>query len=350
MYKRIIRPILFLFSPEAIHIILVRMIILMKWIPLALPVTRLFCSVRNKSLEREVFGIRFSNPVGIAAGFDKNGHIYNQIDAFGFGFTESGTITPKPQVGNPRPRIFRIVKDKAIINRMGFPSQGVKTAVKYLQKRTNKRIIIGGNIGKNSSTQNTAASDDYLTCFRALYDVVDYFVVNVSCPNVCNLTKLQNKDDLHKILDGIVDFRRGQNEYRPILLKISPDLTNQQLDDTIEVMKECNLDGIVAVNTTTSREGLTIPPEKIAAIGNGGMSGAPLTRRALEVVRYVHKKTEGNFPIIGVGGIMSVEDALAMLDAGASLIQVYTGFIYNGPCFAKRICKELIKRANAEKE
>ena len=251
-----------------------------------------------------------------------------------------GTVTPKGQPGNPRPRLFRLPLDEALINRMGFNNRGMENAVRNLRHRK-RRQVIGASLGKNTATPNESAPADYLKLFRSLYQYVDYFVINVSCPNVRNLTHLQDKETLKEILRGLLDFRRGQNQYRPILLKISPDLTTAQLDDVIALMQEGGIDGIVATNTTTSREGLATDSRTLADIGNGGVSGAPLTRRSLETVRYIHEKTEGRFPIIGVGGIMTEDDAVAMLDAGADLIQVYTGFIYNGPTFVKRICKRL---------
>lgn len=344
MYK-ILRPIFFCFSPERIHHFVVWALRVIHYIPGGRAVLAAFFRIRHPSLEREVFGIKFPNPVGIAAGFDKNGEVYGELGALGFGFAEVGTVTPKAQSGNPRPRLFRVTQDRALINRMGFNNLGMENMVGNLRKRSPGQIV-GANLGKNTLTANEAAPADYLKLFRSLYEYVDYFVVNVSCPNVANLASLQDKDNLREILSLLTDFRRGQNNYRPILLKISPDLDDAQLDDMIAVLVESGVDGIVATNTTTSRAGLTISAEEVARIGNGGLSGAPLTRRALEVVRYVHDKTEGRFPIIGVGGIMSVEDAVAMLEAGASLIQVYTGFIYNGPGFAKKICKRL--RLNAE--
>ena len=320
MYKQIIRPILFQLSPETIHRIVIVALRTIHYIPGARILLKSLFSVRHSSLEREVFGIRFRNPIGIAAGFDKDAEVYKELLSLGFGFTEVGTVTPKPQPGNPRPRLFRLPKDLALINRMGFNNHGMENAVRNLRYRKPHQII----------------------------GYVDYFVINVSCPNVANLTCLQDKDNLKEILRGLIEFRRGQNQYRPILLKISPDLSTPQIDDMISVLIESGLDGIVATNTTTHRDGLQTDPEIIASIGKGGLSGAPLTKRSIEVVRYIHKKTQGRFPIIGVGGIMTEEDAVAMLQAGASLIQVYTGFIYNGPSFVKRICKRLRKEAETE--
>jgi len=352
MYKHLLRPLLFKIAPETIHHLIVWMMRIIHYIPGGRWLMRACFTVRHPSLEREVFGLRFPNPVGLAAGFDKNAEVYDEIAALGFGFVEVGTITPKPQPGNPRPRLFRLPKDQALINRMGFNNHGLENAVRNLRRRTwydpyrhKTSTLLGGNLGKNTLTPNEAAPADYLRLFRRLYEYVNYFVINVSCPNVANLAHLQDKDNLRQILRGLVDFRRGQNQYRPILLKISPDLNNAQIDDMIEVMMECGIDGIVATNTTTSREGLQTPTEALEHIGKGGLSGKPLTRRSVEIVRYIHEKTQGSFPIIGVGGIMTPDDALAMLDAGASLIQVYTGFIYNGPAFVRKICKRLKQRA-----
>ena len=281
MYKFIIRPILFLFSPEGIHHFSVNCIRISKYIPFMSLLMRAFFRVNNPILEREVLGLKFPNPVGLPAGFDKDAEIYNELYNLGFGFIEVGTIPPKAQDGNPKPRVFRSVRDKAIINRMGFPSKGKKYCVNNLKKGKKHNFILAGNIGKNSLTSNESAAEDYLASFRALYDHVDFFVVNVSCPNVKNLTKLQDTKSQTEIIESLIKFRRGQNEYRPILIKISPDLTKEQIDDTIHVINETNIDGIVATNTTTSREGLTISQEKIDAIANGGMSGATLTKRQL---------------------------------------------------------------------
>lgn len=344
MYKHIIRPILFMFTPETVHHISVRLIKLSGMLPFVSSILRSLFTVRHKCLEREVFGLKMPNPIGLPAGFDKGAEIYHELANFGFGSIEVGTVTPRPQSGNPKPRVFRLEKDLAIINRMGFNCKGVKYISNNLSKRKLSDVVISGNIGKNSATPNEKAAEDYLTSFRAMYEKVDYFVVNVSCPNVVNLTKLQNQDSLREIIEGLINFRRGQDLYRPILLKISPDLTFKQIDESIDVVNEFNLDGIVATNTTISRENLISSEAKVCSIGNGGLSGKPLTKRSLEMVRYIYEKTDGELPIIGVGGIMTVEDALNMLDAGASIIQVYSGFIYNGPSFVKDICKALIKR------
>lgn len=294
-------------------------------------------------LKRNVFGLEFINPIGLAAGFDKNADLFQHFDAFGFSFIEVGTITPKAQPGNPKPRSFRLKKDKALINRMGFNNKGVDNAVNNLKGRKNPRIIIGGNIGKNTLTPNDKAHEDYLYCFKELYDHVDYFVVNVSCPNIKDLKQLQDSDNLSGILSEVTLYRSSQKQYKPILLKVSPDLTTEQLDSNIETAQQFNLDGFVATNTTTSRENLSTDKLTVETIANGGLSGEPLKNRSTEVIRYIHSKTKGSMPIIGVGGISSVEDALEKLDAGASLIQLYTGFIYEGPGIIKKICKAIDK-------
>lgn len=336
MYK-FFRPLFFIFPPESIHHFVMCFIKFTKYIP---GFSKLF-TVKNEKLKRQIFGLNFKNPLGFAAGFDKNAEVYNELSNFGFGFIEIGTVTPFPQSGNPKPRSFRLQKDQALINRMGFNNLGLDSAIAMLKKERKKNLIVGGNIGKNTVTPNEKAAADYLKCFKGLYSYVDYFVVNVSCPNIGNLHKLQNRNELEEILKGLIEYRRDQDTYRPVLLKISPDLSFEQIEDTVILIRELGVDGIVAVNTTTSRDGLTTDEADLKDIGNGGLSGAPLTARALEVVRFVSNMTSGELPIIGVGGIMTEEDAVNMLNAGASLIQVYTGFIYQGPSFAKRILKSI---------
>jgi dihydroorotate dehydrogenase len=302
-------------------------------------------TIADPRLEREVLGMKFPNPVGMAAGFDKEAGLFRELGMLGLGFVEVGTVTPLPQPGNPRPRLFRLPKDRALINRMGFNNHGMERAAENLHARTRgPRPIVGINIGKNTLTPAEQAPADYLKLFRRLYELGDYFVVNVSCPNVAGLASMQTKGTLLEIVEPLLEFRRGQNEYKPILVKISPDLTFEQIDGVIEVVTGTLVDGVVATNTTTSREGLQTPERRVEEIGRGGMSGGPLTARALEVVRYVHEKTRGAYPIIATGGVMTVDDALAMLDAGAHLVQVYSGLIYNGPAFAKKICKALLER------
>ena len=295
----------------------------------------------NKYLEREVFGIKFPNPVGLAAGFDKNAEIYKQMHDHGFGFIEIGTVTPKPQDGNPKKRIFRLVNDDAIINRLGFNNDGVDQIVNRLKKNIN--VIIGGNIGKNKDTPNEKAADDYLICFQKLYDHVDYFAVNVSSPNTPHLRDLQNTEGLRSILIPLIDENKKRLN-KPILLKISPDLNNSDVLSIVDLIQELKIDGIITTNTTLSREKLK-SDNKLKS-QKGGLSGAPLRKRSTEVIRLIHKYSKGNVPIIGVGGIMSADDALEKLNAGASLIQVYTGFIYNGPSFIYKINREIIKSLN----
>ena len=295
----------------------------------------------NKYLEREVFGIKFPNPVGLAAGFDKNAEIYKQMHDHGFGFIEIGTVTPKPQDGNPKKRIFRLVNDDAIINRLGFNNDGVDQIVNRLKKNIN--VIIGGNIGKNKDTPNEKAADDYLICFQKLYDHVDYFAVNVSSPNTPHLRDLQNTEGLRSILIPLIDENKKRLN-NPILLKISPDLNNSDILSIVDLIQELKIDGIITTNTTLSREKLK-SDNKLKS-QKGGLSGAPLRKRSTEVISLIHKYSKGNVPIIGVGGIMSADDALEKLNAGASLIQVYTGFIYNGPSFIYKINREIIKSLN----
>ncbi len=341
MYKHIIRPLLFLMSPERIHHLTVRTLCFFRYFPLGRAVIGALYKRNRPELSRKLFGLHFKNPVGMAAGFDKDAECYDMLGELGFGFVEVGTVTPKGQDGNAKPRCFRLKKDKALINRMGFNNHGKQNAVKNLQKYRRRGLIVGGNIGKNTATPNEDAAKDYLASFRALYDYVDYFTVNVSCPNVAKLTALQSREGTATILSGLKEFRKGQSEYRPILLKISPDLSEAQVDDMISVAKEYKIDGIIATNTTTSREGLQA--ENVEAIGNGGLSGAPIWEKSIAMVRKIHAKTGGKMPIIGVGGIMTTEQAQEMLDAGASLIQVFTGLIYNGPSFPNKICKALSK-------
>ena len=343
MYKNIIRPILFLLKPETIHHLIVFFIKLFFKIPGVSIVVKKFYSTNNKLLGTDFLGMTFSNPVGFAAGFDKNAEVYNEFSNFGFSFIEIGTVTPKAQKGNIKPRSFRVTKDSGLINRMGFNNKGVDFAVRQLKTKRHKAII-GGNIGKNTLTKNENALNDYVDCFKKLYQHVDYFVVNLSCPNIKDLRKLQDKDSTILILNKLTEIRQEYSTYKPILLKISPDLTNSQLDDVIETFNITKIDGIVATNTTTTRDNLITNKDTIEAIGNGGLSGKPLTKRSTEIIRYLSEKSNKQIPIIGVGGIMTVEDALEKLEAGASLIQIYTGFIYQGPAFVKQINKALIKR------
>jgi len=300
-------------------------------------------TIKDKRLEREVFGIKFPNPVGLAAGFDKDAKLIDELSCFGFGFIEIGTLTPKPQDGNPKPRLFRLKEDSGIINRMGFNNKGVEKAIIRLKKRKSD-IIVGGNIGKNKLTPNENATEDYIISFNSLFDYVDYFVVNVSSPNTPGLRELQAKEPLTNLLNSLQEINNKKDKRKPILLKIAPDLTNNQLDDIIEIVKDTKIDGLIATNTTIDRSGLKTDKNMIDSIGNGGLSGLPVKERSTEVIRYLSEKSNSSFPIIGVGGIHSEEDALEKLDAGASLVQIYTGFIYEGPSLVKRINKSLLKR------
>jgi len=343
MYKSIFRAVLFWFSPESVHHFVVNSLKILFKIPGTGRLINKLTQVNDPRLEREVFGLKFKNPVGIAAGFDKQAELYNELANFGFGFIEIGTVTPKGQPGNPKPRLFRLPQDKALINRMGFNNGGVNNAVKNLKKRKT-RVIIGGNIGKNTLTPNSEAIEDYVLCFRQLFDFVDYFVVNVSCPNITDLHELQDQDSLMKILGKIQELNHTKAHPKPILLKVSPDLNNKQLDEVIEIVKRTKIDGVVATNTTISRQNLKTDDERIKKIANGGLSGKPIIYRSTEVIRYLSEKSGKAFPIIGVGGIFTVEDALEKLHAGADLVQVYTGFIYEGPFIAKKINKALLKK------
>ncbi|MAX70000.1 MAG: dihydroorotate dehydrogenase (quinone) [Flavobacteriaceae bacterium] len=337
MYKAIIRPILFCFDPEKVHHFTFSLIRTISKVPGMPKLFKNLYVIDHKNLEKELFGLKFKNPVGLAAGFDKDAKLYNELSNFGFGFVEIGTLTPKPQDGNPKKRLFRLKADSAIINRMGFNNGGVEDAVKRLKK--NKGVLIGGNIGKNKVTPNENAVEDYKICFNALFDYVDYFVVNVSSPNTPNLRALQDKEPLTNLLKALQVLNFQKPTSKPILLKIAPDLTNEQLDDIIDIVKTTKIDGVIATNTTISREGL----QSDHKTETGGLSGKPLTSRSTEVIKYLAEKSNKAFPIIGVGGIHSVKDALEKIDAGADLIQLYTGFIYEGPKLVKDINKALIK-------
>ena len=343
MYQ-LIKPIFFQFDPEKVHYFVVKRL---KWFhdhfPLGKTILRSSFDINIKGLEREVFGIKFKNPVGLAAGFDKNGEYIEALSNLGFGFIEVGTVTPLPQPGNDKPRMFRLEDDAALINRMGFNNKGVDTLAERLRLLRNKHsdIVIGGNIGKNKNTANEDAVGDYIKCFDRLFDVVDYFVVNVSSPNTPGLRELQEKEPLTNLLNTLQQRNKKNDISRPILLKIAPDLTNEQLDDIVEIVLQTGIAGVIATNTTIDRNGL-YTPEKVAN-ETGGLSGKPLTQRSTEVIRYLADKSNNAFPIIGVGGIHSPQDAKDKLEAGASLIQLYTGFIYEGPGIVKRICKELVK-------
>lgn len=344
MYKLLIRPLLFLFPPEQAHKIALGALKAARYIPGCRFLIRLVCKRRSKSLEKELFGIKFPNPVGIAAGLDKNGEYYNDLANLGFGFMEIGSLTPQPQDGNPTPRLWRLPKDRALINRMGINNNGVRSALQTLRKN-HPRIIIGANISKNADTPNEEAGKDYARSIALLYDFVDFFVLNVSCPNVKDLDRLQNNQMLQQVLDSVMEVVRYNEYSRPVLLKVSPDMTPAQLDDIIHLALINGIEGIVATNTTRGREGLATSSKTISTIGEGGLSGAPLFEKAINTVKYIRLKSNNLLPIIAVGGIMTPKQAAEMLDAGASLVEVYSGFIYEGPLFAKRIVRHLKKRA-----
>jgi dihydroorotate dehydrogenase len=342
LYKSFLKPLFFRTDPEKIHHFTFQCLKTLFSIPgIPLLVKKDFC-IEDKKLERTLFGIHFKNPVGLAAGLDKDALVIDELSCFGFGFIEIGTVTPRPQPGNEKPRLFRLKKDEALINRMGFNNRGVHAIAQRLRKRKSP-IIIGGNIGKNKATPNEEAVNDYLICFEALFDTVDYFVVNVSSPNTPGLRELQEKEPLKKLLDTLQNENLKKQKPKPILLKIAPDLTDNQLDDIIEIVQHTRISGIIATNTTINRSNLTTSKKELEKIGAGGLSGKPLSKRSTEVIRYLFKKSGGSFPIIGVGGIHSPEDAIEKLNAGASLIQIYTGFIYEGPGLVKRINREIIK-------
>lgn len=341
MYK-LIRPLLFLFGPEQIHTLLFGFLRVLTAVPGMKALFRAFYNFEDKRLEKQLFGLAFKNPVGLAAGFDKDAKLLDILSCFGFGFIEIGTLTPKAQPGNDKPRLFRLPKDHALINRMGFNNEGVFSAVTRLRKERST-LIVGGNIGKNKLTPNESAHEDYAACFEALYEHVDYFVVNVSSPNTPGLRALQEKAPLQQLLLTVKRLSLQKPVAKPVLLKIAPDLTQGQLDDIVDILKTTGIDGVIATNTTISREGLETSQEELQRIGAGGLSGKPLTRRASAVIRYLRQTLGPGFPIIGVGGIMSAEDAIEKLEAGADLVQIYTGFIYEGPALVKRINKAVLK-------
>ncbi len=346
MYKRIILPLLFRFDAETIHHTVTSLLKFALAIPGVSALCRKFYVVEDKRLERTIFGLTFPNPVGMAAGFDKNAELISELSDLGFGFVEIGTVTPRPQPGNPRPRLFRLKADGGLINRMGFNNKGVGPAVGRLRdfgrSKGSRRVIVGGNIGKNKDTPNEQALSDYLTSFRELFEVVDYFVVNVSSPNTPGLRDLQEREPLTRLLTALQTENRQRPMSKPILLKIAPDLTNGQLDDIIAIVAETGIAGVIATNTTISRTNLATDATTVEQMGAGGVSGQPLRQRATEVIRYLHTQSGGAFPIIGVGGIASAADAQEKLQAGASLVQVYTSFIYEGPGLVKKICQGLL--------
>jgi dihydroorotate dehydrogenase len=341
MYKGIIRPLFFLFDPEKIHHFTFRFIKIVCKIPGASTLLKKLFVFEHPKLERKLFGLTFKNPVGLAAGFDKNAVLFNELANFGFGFIEIGTVTPLAQDGNPKKRLFRLIEDKGIINRMGFNNLGVKTIISNLKKHS-KNVLIGGNIGKNTNTLPENYTKDYVTCFKELHNYVDYFVLNVSCPNVGSHAKLNDKDYLIELILTIQKENKKFKKLKPVLLKIAPDLNATQLDEVIEIIKETKIDGVIATNTSVDRSNLKASKERLDTIGYGGLSGLPIKDKSTSVIKYLVEKSNKAFPIIGVGGIHSAEDALEKLKAGADLIQIYTGFIYEGPALVKKINKAII--------
>lgn len=342
MYKLLLRPIFFLFDPERIHHFTFFLIKFTSKIPGIPAVFRALYNVHDKKLERNLFGLKFKNPVGLAAGFDKNAILYNELSNFGFGFIEIGTVTPKGQPGNPKKRLFRLKEDKGIINRMGFNNEGLEAVIEQL-KNNKGRLIIGGNIGKNTATKPEDYTKDYLECFNALHPYVDYFVLNVSCPNVGSHAKLNDKAYLEELISDVQKANTNFEKPKPILLKIAPDLNDGQLDEIIDLVRDTNLDGVIASNTSVDRTGLKASKERLDIIGNGGLSGQPIKDKSTRVIKYLSEKSNKDFPIIGVGGIHSANDALEKIEAGADLVQIYTGFIYEGPGLIKRINKTLLR-------
>ncbi|PWJ53381.1 dihydroorotate dehydrogenase [Dyadobacter jejuensis] len=342
MYKLLISPILFLFDAERVHHFVCDALHVAFKIPFVPRIIRKLYTYEHPDLVQEVAGLTFRNPVGLAAGFDKNAEMVDQLEALGFGFIEIGTVTPRPQPGNDKPRLFRVKQDQGLINRMGFNNKGAAVAAAKLRSRKSK-ILIGGNIGKNKDTLNEEALSDYLICFRELFDVVDYFVVNVSSPNTPGLRELQEKEPLMALLQALQTKNLEKMTPKPIFLKIAPDLTDSQLDDIIEIVGQTKIAGVIATNTTISRDNLRTAPSEIERIGAGGLSGQPLKHRATEVIRYLCSKSNHAFPVIGVGGIASPKDAKDKLNAGSKLIQLYSGFIFEGPSVVKRICKSLVR-------
>lgn len=336
MYKFLFRPILFLIDAERVHHLVFKLLSVAGKIPGVKSLLGSIFTYKHTTLGRNILGLHFENPVGLAAGFDKDAKLIDELSCFGFGFIEIGTLTPKPQPGNEKPRLFRLKADQALINRMGFNNGGVAEAAKRLKKRS-AHVIVGGNIGKNKVTPNDQAFIDYTNCVDTLDGLVDYFVVNVSSPNTPGLRELQEKEPLRKLLADVKALTLSKTNPKPVLLKIAPDLTTSQLDDIVEILLETKTDGVIATNTTVSREGLATPAGELNAIGNGGLSGKPLRDRSTEVIKYLREKLGPHFPIIGVGGIMTAEDAVEKINAGADLVQIYTGFIYEGPGIVKKI-------------
>ena len=347
MYRKFIKPILFALPIEQAHRIVLLLLRIIGLIPGGRWLLHKTYAVEHPALEREVFGMRFANPVGLAAGFDRNGEAFRELAAMGFGFIEVGTVTPRPQPGNPRPRIFRLQKDNAIISRTGLANRGLEATIRHL-RRPHDGIIVGCNIGKNTDTPAENAAADYLKLFRNLYQYADYFTVNISCDNACREGSTHAREYIISILDPLFDFRRGQNQYRPIMLKVSPDMPDNVVDGIADILLSSPLDGVVATNGSHLREGLHTSRASLGKIGSGKISGAPLTRRAVEIVRRIHTRSGGTFPIIGVGGLMTPDDVKAMLEAGADLVQLYTGYIYEGPGLVGEICRALVDDARSQ--
>ena len=339
--RKILHIISRLFGAEQAHSLAVLLLRIADKIPTCKWFLRKIYAVEDKSLEREVFGLRFRNPIGIAAGYDRNGEIFRPLSALGFGFVEIGTVTPRPQQGNPKPRVFALPEDSAILNRIGLASKGLEAVLKNVRKE-HDGIILGCNIGKNTITPPEEAPMDYLRVFRNLYQYIDYFAVNVSYNTTHKQYVPRTRESIMNILEPLFDFRRGQNQYRPILLKISPDLTNEEIDLMTDIMVDTPLDGIIATNATTHPHGLQTPQEELRKVGIGAVSGPTLTERSIEVVRRVYERCNGTYPIIGVGGLMTGDDVKRMMEAGATLVQVYTGFVYNGAGFAGDLCRSLL--------
>ena len=342
MYSLLLKPLLFLFEPEKAHHLTFKTVKFALKLPIIKHLIKFQYQFHDKSLQKDLFGLRFNNPIGLAAGFDKNAVLFEEFGCLGFGHVEIGTVTPKPQSGNDKPRLFRLIHDEAIINRMGFNNDGADIIVERLKKRKDFNLVVGGNIGKNKITTNEHAIEDYIYCFNSLFEFVDYFVVNVSSPNTPGLRALQEKEPLKRILRTLMDLNLEKPKQKPILLKIAPDLEEEQLDDIIEIANETGIHGVIATNTTIDRSGLSYTKEEIEKFGAGGLSGKPLKEKSTAVISYLAKKSGKSFPIIAVGGIHSPKDAIEKIEAGADLIQLYTGYIYEGPMLVKKINKALI--------
>lgn len=343
MYQHIIRPLLFSLSCEQSHRLAIWLLRLVGFVPGGRWLIHKCCAVDDPSLEREVFGVKFRNPIGMAAGFDRNGEVYGELSAMGFGFVEIGSITPRPQSGNPTPRIFSLQRDRAVINRVGHPNRGLDTALRHL-RHGHPGVVVGCNIACNASTPPESAPNDYLRSFRNLYQYADYFTIELSGDDVQEESVVRSEEYIRRVLEPLFDFRRGQNQYRPILVKISPDLTDEEIDRVSDILVATPLDGVVATNGTRSREGLIASPSSLKRIGAGRLSGSPVTARSIEIVRRIHERSGGNYPIIGSGGMMTPDDVEAMLAAGADLVQLHTGYLYEGPRLLKEICRRLIPK------